>query len=625
MKDIIYGCLLSIALVLVSCEKQVASFPDYEIAETLLMEKPDSLAVLLEDRIDPALLPDSLKAEYGWWITRLHNRQRRSLMNDSVIHHTLHYFNQTGSPRLSYAYVLAGMQKNWAGDKPEEEIEYMKEGLQIAENLRDTVQFINIGSQLGRVYFLLNEQRQSIDIGNRVLQYTEKDSARRMTGLYMTGCSYAQLGKTDSVRLYMEEAIRLSQKLNSEMEFYIVRNYIDCLNAAGQSREVQSLLDGFYKRFAFKSDNDYPAKEFAYACLWLDQGKMDSVRACLDRLDRYGKTIVNGSDQNKYKISIIYVTKLLHTAYNIKMGRPVNLVDVYMTSEMVANWEANRMGIEQERVRTQNKLERNNLLLKIKEEQGRQLVLYILLAGGFVVAVLVYLYQRKLLKKERYLQQVKEQIRLHRIALNENEQLMSQNEETIRVLSAQLDEQGELSDQLHDRQMEIEQIRQENSFLLKEKQKLEQEMSRFMQAVPGKSIEMEAYERMTEQNMTFVTCAKQLSAILIDRNEFLKRLQKGEFKHLSDIDWPSVYKTLDQLFNNYTKRLRQNYPSLTEEDIQCCCLIKLQLSTSAIARLYGIAPSSVTKRKQRIKERINQTRTGLIGKEQPVDVYLWGY
>ena len=156
MKDIVYICSLLFALILVSCEKRVAPFPDYEVAEALLMDNPDSLAVWLEERIDPALLPDSLKAEYGWWITRLHDRQKRSLMNDSIIQYALRYFEEIDSPRLPYTYVLAGMQKNWAGDKSKEEIEYIKKGWQLAENLRDTARFIDIGSKLARVYFLLN-------------------------------------------------------------------------------------------------------------------------------------------------------------------------------------------------------------------------------------------------------------------------------------------------------------------------------------------------------------------------------------------------------------------------------------------------------------------------------------
>lgn len=625
MKNILYIVSLLFVLPFVSCEKQEILFPNEEIAKGLLENHPDSLSVWLEEQIDPTFLSDSLKAEYGWWIVLLHRQQQRSLMNDSLIQHTLRYYKENGSPRLPFAYVLAGLQKNWAGDKSEEEIEYIRKGWQIAESLHDTASFVKIGSVLSYSYFLRNELCQAVNISKKVIPLTKEGSSERMMECYTVGCNYGQMGGMDSMRLYMEEAVRIAGELNHGMEFYIVRNYLDCLNAIWHNEEVQGLLDDFYRRFPLKNENDYPVKEYAYACLWLNQGKMDSVQACLNRLDQYEKILIGRSFQNKYKVPIFYLTELLHTVYKVKSGQPFNMINMYKTSEIVGNWEANQMKIEKELTLNRSRLERDNLLLKIKEEQDRLLILYILLAAGLVVAVLVYLYQRKLLKKERYVQQAKEQIRLHRIALSENEQQIRQNEETIQVLSTRLDGKDHLSGQLREQQEEIELIRQENHALLNEKHRLQQEMERFAQTIPEKNVEMEAYERISEQNTLFVTCTKQLSVQLIEQNDYLKRLQEGEFKHLSDIDWQTVYKTLDRLFNHYTRRLRKNYPGLTEEDIQCCCLIKLQLSTSAIAHLYGIAPSSVTKRKQRIKERINQTKNGLIGKEQPVDVYLWGY
>lgn len=625
MKDIVYVCSLLLALIFVSCEKQVASFPDNEVAEILLQENPDSLAVLLEEKTDPTTLPDSLKAEYGWWIARLHYRQGRSMMNDSLIHHTLDYFREHASPRLPYAYVLAGMQKNWAGNVPEEEIRYMEEGWNIARSRRDTAWAIDVGTILAHAYFVSNDARSAVNVDNEILRYTEKDPGKRLHILYTAGCCYAQLGETDSMNICLEEAIRLSRELEDRSELYITRNYIDALNSIGRSEEAAPLLEQFCERFPAATFQDSLAVEFAHICLWLNTGRMDSVRSALERLKQYEKKSVRDEYRNKYRVSFVYISQLLRTAYDVKSGRPVDLVGIYGISEMVADWEASQMGIERERALTQSRLERKNLLLKIKEEQGRQLILYLLLSTGFVIAVLVWLYQRKLLKKERYLQQVKEQIRLHRIALNENEQLIRRNEETIQDLSVRLDEQEELDDRLHDRQLELDRIQNENKALLDEKRRLEQELGRFMQAVPEKGVEMEAYERATEQSLIFMSCAKRLSALLIGLDERLQRLQRGEFKHLADVEWPSVYEALDQLFDGYTQRLRRNYPLLTEEDIQCCCLIKLQLSTSAIARLYGIAPSSVTKRKQRIKERMNQAKPGLIGKEQLVDVYLWGY
>lgn len=626
MKPTYYLILLFCCLSLVSCqESSRADLPGEAYLSHLLSRQPDSLAMLLEEQINFSELSDSAKAEYGWWITQLHQRQRRSLVNDTIIHQTLHYYQEQQSPRLPLAYLLAAKQLNSLGDNEEGEIQLLLKGMEAAQKQHDTAQFIRVASNLGHLYFRSGECRQSIDVSKKILAYADSVSWNRMIEMYIAGDNYGLLGEVDSMEYYMTKAISLSQELKDEKEFYITRNYVDCLNAINQSEKALPILRELERKFPRQHFNDNLANNFAYANIWLNMGKMDSARVTLDRLDAYSKQLGQQSNQHGYDMALVFVIKLLRTAYNIKMNKPVNMLDVYMFSESVAAADRRIVQVERERVFVQNKLERDNLLLKIKEEQARRNILYLLLVTGGLIALLVYGYQRKLLKKERSLQQVKEQIRLHRIALSENKQLIRQNEETIQAITSQLEVHAERTDQLSEQLAEVEQIRQENELLQKENRTLQEAISESMQTLTDKDEEMEAYERMAEQNSTFVQCAKQLSAMLIKQHDELRRLQQGEVKYLSDIDWEEIYRLMDQVFNSYVKRLRSSYPLLTEEDIQCCCLIKLQLSTSAIARLYSIAPSSVTKRKQRIKERINQARKGLLGKEQPVDVYLWGY
>lgn len=64
--------ILFFTVLLPSCQwgRQEAFFPDEGLAERLLRENPDSLAMILEEQVVPAELSDSLRAEYGWWITR---------------------------------------------------------------------------------------------------------------------------------------------------------------------------------------------------------------------------------------------------------------------------------------------------------------------------------------------------------------------------------------------------------------------------------------------------------------------------------------------------------------------------------------------------------------------------
>lgn len=606
MKYIISLLLLLVQIAFCcSCGKSNrTTWPDDAYLSHLLSNQTDSLAMLLEEEIDPTTLPDSNKAEYGWWIAQLHQRQGRSLMNDSIIQFTLRYYEANESPRLPFTYVLAGAQLNWSGQRQEEEFRMCRKGVEIAESWKDTSQVVKATRTLGHLYSLASNFTQSIEYIEKYVAYSRPGSWDRMMGYYLLGCSYGQLGPADSMEYYMKEAIALSRELKNEKEYYITRNYVDCLNGIGQSEKALLLLRELRAKFSGIEPYDYniAAMSFAYANAWMNLGRMDSARVYLDQTNLLSRQFQLQPNESEYQIPLVFLAKMLDAVYDVKKGNPIKLINLYMFTESVADVNKKQAAIDWEREFSQNKLERSNLLLKIKEKQRQQQVILILLLAGGVIAVLVYLYQRKLLKKERSLQQVKEQIRHLRMALSENEQQIRQNEEA-----------------------EVEEIQQENERLQQEKQKLTDEINRLTQAVPEKSIEIDAYERMLEQNTTFVACAKQLSAILIGQHDVLKQLQKEEVQHLSDIDWVEVYRLIDQVFNRYTKRLRTTYPLLTEEDIQCCCLIKLQLSTSAIARLYSLAPSSVTKRKQRIKERINQLKAGLISKEQPVDVYLWGY
>ncbi|MDE2518007.1 MAG: hypothetical protein O0W93_01100, partial [Methanocorpusculum sp.] len=48
--------------------------------------------------IDPSSLPEAEQADYGWWLTNAHHTQNRSLINDTLIQHTLEYYKLIKSP-----------------------------------------------------------------------------------------------------------------------------------------------------------------------------------------------------------------------------------------------------------------------------------------------------------------------------------------------------------------------------------------------------------------------------------------------------------------------------------------------------------------------------------------------
>lgn len=70
---------------------------------------------------------------------------------------------------------------------------------------------------------------------------------------------------------------------------------------------------------------------------------------------------------------------------------------------------------------------------------------------------------------------------------------------------------------------------------------------------------------------------------------------------LSDADWEVIFGHADAIFDGFTQRLREAYPVLNEEDIRYCCMVKMRLSHSEIARIVCLEKDSVKKRIRRIR------------------------
>ena len=56
----------------------------------------------------------------------------------------------------------------------------------------------------------------------------------------------------------------------------------------------------------------------------------------------------------------------------------------------------------------------------------------------------------------------------------------------------------------------------------------------------------------------------------------------------------------------FTRQLRRNHASLTDEDVRFCCLVAMRVPNPVMATIYGIAPSSVAVRKQRMKKKLDE-------------------
>ena len=77
---------------------------------------------------------------------------------------------------------------------------------------------------------------------------------------------------------------------------------------------------------------------------------------------------------------------------------------------------------------------------------------------------------------------------------------------------------------------------------------------------------------------------------------------------LSNEDFANLEKDINATFDQFTVRLKKEYPLLDKSEIQFCCLIKIQLDLNTLANIYCRSKAAISKRKLRIKqEKLNIT------------------
>jgi len=377
------------------------------------------------------------------------------------------------------------------------------------------------------------------------------------------------------------------------------------------------LAHGVNAHWIFHLTNKYPKKkelDLNFITTFINMDQLDSAQFYIDRLNSFIHSI---NIVNEETDMIGMIIKSFQMVIDAKKGRPIGLTQIGTSGDNIMTRARHAIRIDRERQFVQNKLIQDNLKSDIEKGQLRQRFLWAGIIVLFLVTIMVYVFQRKLLRKERSVQQAKEQLQLHLLQLSENESIIRKNEELILTLSSQLDESDELKD-------EIVQISTENEALKKRNETLQKDIQHFSQSIQQKDKEMLTYEKLSEQNIRLQERERFLTSQLITHIDILNHLRIKP-RYIDEPQWPGIIHAVNQLYDNFTLRLHTDYPGLTEEDIRYCCLIKLHLSTSVIAILTAISPSSVTKRKQRIKEKMNQQRPEEVQKEQPLEIYMWGY
>jgi len=140
------------------------------------------------------------------------------------------------------------------------------------------------------------------------------------------------------------------------------------------------------------------------------------------------------------------------------------------------------------------------------------------------------------------------------------------------------------------------------------RQEREFEKSRLQDELHIKEQEKRRLQQESEHQKTLLHQANEVVAFLqnfiLERTEVLKKLnQSGDtLIYLSPHEWSEIERTLNAIDDNRIARIREQYPTMQEDDIRLCILTRLGLSNRTIGNIYCISISAVQHRKLKLKK-----------------------
>ena len=608
------GLIISIITSLISCthnKNYTTTFqPELAKAEAIMYRYPDSALHILQ-----GIQPDipSENEQYATWALLMTQAQYKNQIeqSDSLINIAYSYFiNQDNAQRKALALYYKGILCH-ESHHAEDALSFYLEATTEIEKTNDYQLGFLINSEVGLMYLYRK-------LNDYAMEYFEKAHHNAELSNNQTYIAFSFI--------YIARAFSQKKQYNKAIEYYEKAIKI------GQVNNYPTILASAMNETSFlflKTGDNKKALQYAKDCIKIK--KTDQRIFSLGDTYRYLKMY----DSAYFYLNQACLSPNIHTArsayqalYYISQEEKDYKKAVEYSNKLwfyqdsIGKTERNKALIEMQEKYDQQKIINENNLSQIKKDRIIRNVLIALIILSFIIAITNYLYQRKIVSQKQEILEKEEKIRYFTMKIHENETLINRNKMRIEELTIQMEGSLEIKEQWKEQNKIRQEIQQQNEMLKLENNKLQNHISNYAQSLKEKSKELEAMEHLSEENQYLHKREAFLCNQLINQTELFNKLKTT--KYIDDQLWQEIKEKIDLLFDNYTKRLYHQIPSLTDGDIQICCLIKLRFSNGDIANMLAISPTSVSKRKLRLKERIVQ-EIGSLGENQSLDLWLMEY
>jgi hypothetical protein len=573
--------LLLILMILASCAGNRKYDDLMQRADSIMNADDDSakVAIRMLDGVKSQLpeFTQAQKMRYELLRHKAMNKACITFTSDSVMKEVVDYYEDHGSAneRMLANYVLGCVYRD-IHEVPLA-LEYYDKAAEQADTTAADCDYGTLYRVYSQMGFLFDKQYlpyQELEAFGKAVRYAylAKDTLNAIINYQNRGIAYDYLGNKDSVIAINIHAAEMFKRIRNNEAAAIALGcnysyYIDKGDSVNARKAFES-----YTSTGYEGNSNYGDAKAFLLCekgrYYMFVSRLDSAFSCLNQSLKLSKSYSNKAA----------ATKVL-AQYYARVNKPVLAMKYalktseYNDSDLLAVRES-----QLQQIQAMYNYGRNQEIARKAELKAERITMlvYVLIAGGVVIFLLLtYLYLKQLKKK-------KEKILVTKHLYDDSLLKLRQKQEELELLRTVNDRK--IADVIKEKEQTIK--------------KLEDDLK-------------DIRDKYSNSSLSDVD-------ILLKESSIYKRIKYLEL-HPKEImrenDWIELEETIEQLIPSFIPLLKNR---LNVMAYRICLLVKLEISTSSIAILLGLSSSAISKYRKVMLEKL----CGRSGKPKDFDEYI---
>lgn len=608
---ILYILIACTALLNIRCSgnrKEKTPLPELVHAESVMFDHPDSALHILEAMPMPSARWN--KENHALWcllVTQAKYKQKMKISSDSLIRIAYDYYKPTNNARRKAMSALYMGGVNYNLGYIEESIRFYLEAKTEMEKTSDYQLGYLVMSGLGNIYLYRDLTTYALEACTQAYDYAVKDSNKRyqMSALLFLSRCYCLLDKLDIAEQKYKQSSAIALELGKKNFYYTTRKELASLYK-NSHRHNKSL--SILKTLPFNSQVSFL---FGHNYLLLNQ---------LDSANYYLKKSLYTDNIYTKRAAYIGLYKLAeYPMYQKNMK-------TYCDSLLFYNDSIIALDKGKEIIAYKEKYDHQKLIteqqrLKLEKADAQRMMFIITICLIVVIAVVAYLYQKRLVRKETTIRKQSEQLQDYMLQLHEYETQLMQNNRYMEELKEQLSSHDNDSDERHEQQEQMERLGAENSRLQTTIQDLQKRIGEYSSRLSEARKDVEQLRSLSEESLKLKERERRLTDYVVDNHRLVAELRTRS-RVLSESEWQELTQLCESTWGDFIHRLLAFCPQLTEQELRLCLLIRLRFGNAQLAAIFAVSPASISQKKFRLKKHLSESGQGSFPEEMTLDRWL---